>query len=104
MEEIWYLKAKRLFKLKKMSHETIAKEFKLTPAAISMKLRGERESTWPDIQLFAKLLGVTPISLVANDPNIAETVMEEMILDAVRKVDFHHQESVLAMTNALIKK
>lgn len=102
--ELWFLKAKRLFRKKKMPHDVIAKEFGVTPSAISLKLRGERESTWNDIVLFAELLNVTPLSLVADDPNLPETVMQELILSEVKELSDEHQQAILSVAKSFNKK
>ena len=70
--EMWYLKAKRLFRLKRISMQKLGDNMGLHKSTICLKLNGKVDCDSGEIMKLAGILDITVDQLLAGDPRYKE--------------------------------
>ena len=70
--EMWYLKAKRLFRIKKISMQKLGDNMGLHKSTICLKLNGKVDCDSGELMKLAEILDITIDQLLAGDPRYKE--------------------------------
>ena len=70
--EMWYFKAKRLFRLKKISMQKLGDDMGLHKSTICLKLNGKVDCDSGELMKLAEILDITVDQLLAGDPRYKE--------------------------------
>ena len=70
--EMWYLKAKRLFRIKKISMQKLGDNMGLHKSTICLKLNGKVDCDSGELMKLAEILDITVDQLLAGDPRYKE--------------------------------
>ena len=76
--EMWYTKAKKMFRSRKITMQQLGDEMGLHKSTICLKLNGKVDCDSGELMAIASILDITIDQLLANDPRYAEHSKNKM--------------------------